>query len=263
MALIILLTNDDGIHANGIQAMRRELEGLPDAEIWVVAPDRERSASGHAITLHRPIFPVEVHLPAGEGPRTHLYSVSGTPADCAKLGIEELLPRRPDLVISGINRGSNLGTDVLYSGTVSAAIEGTILGIPAIAVSYASFEAADPADYALAARFTRTLAARVLQEGLPQGTLLNVNVPAVEPEDVTGIAVTKLGVRLYRNQWDRRVDPRGKVYYWLAGELMEQHNDPDTDVVAVQQNKISVTPIQLDMTDYSLIKNLKGWNLKA
>lgn len=261
LQLLILLTNDDGLHAIGIQAMRRELEEMPGVEVWVVAPDRERSASGHAITLHRPLFATEATAQGGTAPQTRLFSVTGTPADCAKLGIEELLPRRPDLVISGINRGANLGTDVLYSGTVSAAVEGTILGIPAIAVSYASFSATTPEDYALAARFARRLAERVQAEGLPAGTLLNVNVPAVEEDFLAGVAITKLGVRLYQNQWDRRVDPRGKVYYWLAGEVMEQHNDPDTDVVAVQNNKISVTPIQLDLTDYQTLKTLKEWNL--
>nr|PZN44975.1 MAG: 5'/3'-nucleotidase SurE [Bacillota bacterium] len=250
----ILLTNDDGVYAEGLQALREALEELPDVELYIVAPDRERSASGHAITLHRPIFPTRIEMP---GTRAVIYSVSGTPADCAKLAIEELLPGRPDLVISGINHGPNLGTDVIYSGTVSAAIEGTILGIPAVAVSLCTF---GPGDYTFAAQFTRDLALRVVREGLPRGTLLNVNIPPVSPAQCAGVAITKLGVRLYKNQWDRRVDPRGKVYYWLAGEVMELHNDPDSDVVAVQNNLISITPLQLDMTDYRLRERLKGWS---
>lgn len=260
--MLILLTNDDGVYSDGIQAMRRVLEGIPGAEIWVVAPDRERSASGHAITLHRPLFPQEVHIP-GAGPNAHQYSVTGSPADCAKLGIQELLPHQPDLVVSGINRGANLGTDVLYSGTVSAAVEGTILGIRAIAVSLASHDPTDPDEYIHAAEFTASVAVRVLQDGLPRGTLLNINIPAVPSDYIAGVAVTKLGVRLYRNQWDRRVDPRGKVYYWLAGEVIELHNDPDTDVVAVQNNKVSITPIQLDLTDYQFIGTLKSWGLSG
>lgn len=254
--MLILLTNDDGVYADGLQAMRRCLEELPDAEVWVVAPDRERSASGHAITLHRPLFPKEVPIP---GARGRVYAVTGTPADCAKLAIEELMPRRPDLVISGINRGANLGTDVIYSGTVSAAIEGAILGIPAIAVSLTTYAPVDPDDYGLAARFVRDLGMRVLREGLPRGTLLNVNVPPVPADLLAGVAMTKLGVRRYKNQWDRRVDPRGQVYYWLAGEVEELHNDPDSDVVAVQQNKISITPLQLDLTDYATLQALKAW----
>lgn len=204
--------------------------------------------------MHRPVFPNRVQLPDTQVP---MYSVTGTPADCAKLGIEELLPERPDLVISGINRGANLGTDVIYSGTVSAAIEGTILGIPAIAVSLCTFE---PFDYGFAARFTRDLALRVAREGLPRGTLLNVNIPAVPESEVAGVAITKLGVRLYKNQWDRREDPRGKVYYWLAGEVMELHNDPDTDVMALRSNQVSITPLQSDLTDYQELERLKSWS---
>lgn len=223
----------------------------------MVAPDRERSASGHAITIHRPLFPVRVEIPAARCP---CFSVTGTPVDSTKLAIEELLPRRPDLVISGVNRGSNLGTDVLYSGTVSAAIEGTILGAPAIAASLCSFQAED---FAFAAAFVRQLARKVLTEGLPPRTLLNVNIPAVPPAELVGVAVTRLGIRAYKNSWDRRTDPRGKIYYWLAGEVAELHNEPDTDVVAVQRNLISVTPIQLDLTDRAQIERLNSWNLEG
>jgi len=253
---LILLTNDDGILAPGINALRQELEKIDGLEIWSVAPDRERSASGHAITTYRPLFPLEAKIP---GARTPCYSVTGTPADSAKLAIEELLPRRPDLVISGINHGSNLGTDIFYSGTVAAALEGPIIGIPAVA---SSLDLGPGADYGVAARFTASLALKVLEEGLPPGTLLNVNIPGLPEEEIKGVRITRMGRRLYKDQWDRRVDPRGRTYYWLAGELMELDNGPDTDVTAVAEGYISVTPVQLDLTREDQLERLRNWNLK-
>lgn len=252
---LVLLTNDDGIFAPGINALRRHMERIEGLEIWAVAPDRERSASGHAITMYRPLFPIKVDIPGAKSP---CYSVTGTPADSSKFAIEELLPRRPDLVISGINRGSNLGTDIFYSGTVAAALEGPILGIPAIAASFDSYESDD---YELSAAFTARLALKVLEEGLPRGTLLNVNVPALPREQIRGVRITRMGERLYRDAWDRRVDPRGRVYYWLAGELMESENGKDSDVRAVEEGYISVTPIQLDLTRYDQMARLNLWGL--
>lgn len=252
---LILLTNDDGIHAPGINALRVELEQNPQLEVWAVAPDRERSASGHAITMYRPLFPLKAEIPDAASP---CYAVTGTPADSAKLAIEALLPRRPDLVISGINRGANLGTDIFYSGTVAAALEGPILGIPAIAASLDSWE---NSDYTAAARYTAKLALKVLDEGLPPGTLLNVNIPAVPADEVKGVRITTMGRRLYRDQWDRRVDPRGRTYYWLAGELVDLENEADSDVATVEQGYISVTPIQLDLTHYDQMERLKRWQL--
>ncbi|HEY3368486.1 MAG TPA: 5'/3'-nucleotidase SurE [Symbiobacteriaceae bacterium] len=253
---LILLTNDDGILAPGLNAVRRELERIPGMEVWAVAPDRERSASGHAITMYRPLFPLKADVPDAVGP---CYSVTGTPADSAKLAIEALLPRHPDLVISGVNRGANLGTDLFYSGTVAAALEGPILGIPAIAASLDSWSSTD---YAVAAHFTADLAVKVLKEGLPAGTLLNVNVPALPREEVKGVRITKMGRRLYRDQWDKRTDPRGRTYYWLAGELMELHNDADSDVATVEAGYISVTPVHLDLTRYDQTERLGGWHLQ-
>jgi len=253
---LILLTNDDGIYAPGIHAIRAELERIGGHEIWAVAPDRERSASGHAITMYRPLFPLKAEFPGAQSP---CYSVTGTPADSAKLAIEALLPRRPDLVISGINRGANLGTDIFYSGTCAAALEGPILGIPAIASSLDSWESKD---YSVAARFTAQLALKVLADGLPEGTLLNVNVPGRPADQIMGVRVTRMGRRLYKDQWDKRTDPRGKTYYWLAGELMELDNGPDTDVTSVEEGYISVTPVQLDLTRYDQLKRLADWNLQ-
>jgi len=252
---LILLTNDDGIFAPGINAIRAELERIGGHEIWAVAPDRERSASGHAITMYRPLFPLKAEIPGATSP---CYSVTGTPADSAKLAIEALLPRRPDLVISGINKGANLGTDLFYSGTVAAALEGPILHIPAIAASLDSWTSTD---YSAAAAFVAQLALRVLAEGLPEGTLLNVNVPAVAKEEIRGVRITKMGRRLYKDQWDQRTDPRGRTYFWLAGELMELDNEEGTDVKAVEAGYISITPIQLDLTRYDQMERLHSWKL--
>jgi 5'-nucleotidase len=253
---LILITNDDGIFAPGINALREELEQVEGLDIWAVAPDRERSASGHAITMYRPLFPLKANIPGAKSP---CYSVTGTPADSAKLAIEALLPRRPDLIISGINRGANLGTDLFYSGTVAAALEGPILGIPAIAASLDSWQSLD---YSAAAHFTAALALKVLSEGLPAGTLLNVNIPAHPRAAIKGVRQTKMGRRLYRDQWDKRVDPRGRTYYWLAGELMELDNDPDSDVAAVEAGYISVTPVHLDLTRYDQLSRIGTWDLQ-
>lgn len=252
---LVLLTNDDGIFAPGINALRARMEQEEGLEVWAVAPDRERSASGHAITMYRPLFPVRVDIPGAVAP---CISVTGTPADASKLAIEALLPRRPDLVISGINRGANLGTDIFYSGTVAAALEGPILGVPAIAVS---LDSPDAEDYSVAADFTAGLARQVLAEGLPEGTLLNVNVPARPRSELKGVRVTRVGRRLYRDQWVRRVHPRGREYYWLAGELAEVSNGRESDVAAVEDGYISVTPIQLDLTRYDQIDRIRSWDI--
>lgn len=255
--LRILLTNDDGVYASGIRAVRDALVRLPGVELTIVAPDRERSASGHAITVHRPIHVDEV---TSLGPECPAWRVTGTPADCVKLAVEALLPQRPEIVVSGINRGANLGTDVFYSGTVSAAIEATFYDIPSLAVS---LDAWNDADFQTAAAYIAWAVPRLHGHKLPPRTLLNVNVPGVPPEQLAGVALTKLGVRRYRNVFDRRTDPRGRSYYWLAGELVDANNDPDTDVMAVRSRRISVTPIQLDLTDHRLFTAMDAWGLDA
>ncbi len=249
----VLLTNDDGVYAEGLQALRRALEAEPGFEVAVVAPERERSASSHAITLHKPLYVHEVHI---DGCRTPTWSVSGTPADCTKIGVLAILNRRPDVVVSGINRGPNLGMDVFYSGTVSAAIEGAILGIPSLAVSLATFE---DADYTFAARFTVALLRRVAAEGLEAGALLNVNVPALDEDQVAGVAVTRLGLRYYDDVFHPREDPRGRRYYWLAGEVRRGGEDPDTDIGALERNLVSITPLRLQLTDVALGQRLRAW----
>lgn len=255
--MLVLLTNDDGIYASGLRALREVWEKQEDCEVYVVAPAEERSASGHAITLFRPLMVEEVVFP---GSLVKGWSVGGTPADAVKLGVGALLPRRPDLVISGVNRGPNLGADLFYSGTVSAAIEGTIFGIPSLAVSLAAWE---DGDYEVAARFSLRLARQVLARGWPPGMLLNVNVPALEASQIAGVAITRLGVRHYRNIFDRRVDPRGRVYYWLTGEAEDGDEPEDSDVTALRQNLISVTPVHLDLTHYGMVGVMREWGLDA
>jgi len=249
----VLLTNDDGIHAEGLQALCRALERNTAATITVVAPDRERSATGHAITIHKPLHVDEVKL---RNCNSQAFAINGTPADCAKLGSEALLVKPPDILISGINRGPNLGTDVFYSGTVSAAIEGALLGIPSLAISLAEF---DHPDYKVAADFASHLLGFVHENGLPPQTLLNVNVPALEAAHIAGVAITRLGVRRWKNVFDRRRDPRGKIYYWLGGEVLDLDPEPGTDVTALKNNLISITPVQIDLTNYQLRSQLLEW----
>jgi 5'-nucleotidase len=251
--LHILLTNDDGIHAPGIRALWEELVGF--AKVTIVAPDSERSATSQAITVHHPIRVDEYTV---GNPDIQAWRVSGTPTDCVKLALEAILPTYPDIVVSGINQGPNLGTDVLYSGTVSAAIEGALHGVPAIAVSLDTWKLFD---FAPAARFTARLIQKTLCNALPLYTLLNVNVPAIPEMDLTGVAITKLGVRQYENTFERREDPRGRVYYWMGGSIVETANDLDSDVKAVSQGKVSVTPIHFDLTNYGLMNMLEDWKM--
>ncbi len=250
---VILITNDDGIYAPGIFHLRNALEGL--GQLFVVAPLVEKSAVGHAITLSDPLRVTEVE----RDNRFFGYAVNGTPADCVKLGCKCLLPRQPDLVVSGINQGPNTATNVIYSGTVSAAAEGAIMGIPAIAVSLASFTRPE---FAFAAKFTRYLAQKVLQHGLPERTVLNVNVPAVPENEIEDIVITRQGKGRYEEAFDKRVDPNNRTYYWLTGKRMILDNGNDVDDLVVMQNKVSITPIQYDLTHYSFIKELKKWNIK-
>ncbi len=250
----ILITNDDGIYAEGIQVLSQKIFEMYNdkMDISIIAPNHEQSAVGHAITMHRPlrVQPARfMHNPDLKG-----WSVNGTPSDCVKLAVEALLPVRPDLVVSGINQGSNLGTDVLYSGTVSAAVEGIILGIPAIAVSLTNPE---ESDFNFAAEFICHLIPLLLENNLPPGTILNINVPPATREQIKGVKITCLGDRRYRNIFQKRTDPRGKIYYWLAGEVIENENDKDFDVGAIKNNYVSITPIHFDITCYDLFNSLQ------
>lgn len=230
----ILVTNDDGVFSEGLQLLADSLRQL--AQVTVVAPDREQSAAGHSLTLHRPL-----RLQLLE---TDVYSVDGTPTDCVNLGVLWLLKDKPpDLVVSGINFGSNLGDDVTYSGTVSATFEGTLLGIPSVAFSQ---EVGEHFSFANAARFARRFVEVLLLETLPSDLLLNVNIPAGEIE---GVSLTRLGKRRYKQVVVEKTDPRGQRYFWIAG-TPEWQEEEGTDQAAVGAGKVSVTPLHLDLTDY-------------
>lgn len=240
--MIVLLSNDDGIQSEGLTALETNLGHV--GEIYTVAPDRAQSSMSHALTLHRPLRVEEL------APRR--LAVDGTPVDCVKLSLTGLLPVRPHLIISGINKGPNLGDDIIYSGTVSAAIEGALLGIPAIAVSLVTFK---NFDFRAAAEFTATLVDRIVERGIPPKTLLNVNVPAIPKQDIKGWQVTRMGKRHYSETIVERIDPRGGKYYWIGGDDLGFANDAGTDCNAVNEGYISVTPLQVDLTDYQLLQN--------
>jgi 5'-nucleotidase len=240
--MVILLSNDDGIHSEGLMALEESVRHV--GEIYTVAPDRAQSSMSHALTLHRPLRVHELG--------TRRLSVDGTPVDCVKLALTGLLPVRPELVISGINKGPNLGDDIIYSGTVSAAIEGALLGIPAIAVSLVTFK---DFDFCAAAEFTATLIQRIAERDIPPKTLLNVNVPPIPKRDLKGWRVTRMGKRHYSENIVERVDPRGVKYYWIGGDDLGFSNDDGTDCQTVHEGYISVTPLQVDLTDYKLLQN--------
>lgn len=247
----ILVSNDDGIDAPGIYALVHELKKM--GEVTVVAPDKQQSAVGHAITMN---YPLRVTQFSKNGSFFGL-AVEGTPADCVKLAVHTLLPRRPDILVSGINHGSNTAINIIYSGTVSAATEGTVLGIPSIAMSLTTY---DKPDFRYAAKFARKLASFILKKGMPKGTLLNVNIPSVKEKEIRGIKVTRQGKTRWDDTFEVRRDPYNKEYYWLTGELEVIDHSDDTDQIAVMNNYVSITPIQYDLTDYNLLKKMRTWS---
>ncbi|MBD0335270.1 MAG: 5'/3'-nucleotidase SurE [Cyanobacteria bacterium Co-bin13] len=265
----LLISNDDGIFAQGIRTLANTLAAAGHP-ITVVCPDRERSATGHGLTIHQPIRAEVVE--SGFHPSIKAWACSGTPADCVKLALGALVEEPPDFVLSGINHGPNLGTDVLYSGTVSAAMEGVIEGIPAIALSLGSYV---HQDFLPAAQVAQALLAHFSQTPLALPLLLNVNVPAVKASQLKGIQITRQGIRRYHDLFERRLDPRGKTYYWLAGEVLEDVEDPignqgwpegtaealrpvSTDVQAVKENYISITPLQYNLTSLAGLPQLQA-----
>jgi 5'-nucleotidase len=247
----ILLTNDDGIYAKGIEVLHKHLR--KDSEVIVVAPEFEQSAVGHAITLTDPLLV----KPVNRNGSFFGYAVKGTPADCVKLAINELIEQKPDLVVSGINLGANVGINVIYSGTVSAATEGAILGVPSMAISINTFR--DP-DFEPTARFARLLARLVNQFGIPAHTSLNVNVPAIPEDEIKGVRITRQGVTRFVESFDRRVDPRENVYYWQCGSTPPLEEDDDTDACALARDYISITPIHHDLTNYGFMESLRRWS---
>ncbi len=245
----ILLSNDDGIGAPGLMALAKALAVL--GEVTVIAPDRERSAAGHSLTLNRPLRASRVDR--------NWYSVDGTPSDCVALALMGLLPRRPDLVVAGINEGANLGDDVTYSGTVAAAAEATLGGCPAFAVSLATD--GEGRHLETAAHYAMVVAREVGARGLPAGTLLNVNVPNLPLERLTGVAITRQGRRAYSETIVEKVDPRGKSYYWIGGGPPRWEPGEGTDYEAVTAGAVSITPLHLDLTNYAVLEALRAWDL--
>jgi 5'-nucleotidase len=260
--LNVLLTNDDGIEAEGLQAMRAALAALEDVRVEVIAPDGNRSAMARSITTRRPLWVVEVPFADGSVG----YASDGTPVDCVRLAslglIEEFVP---DLVVSGVNHGANLGDDITYSGTVAAALEGVVLGIPAIAVSQQSraraldFRFDGGFSFEIAARFVARLVERIEEVPLPAGTLLNVNVPAGEP---SGVEVTRLGKRIYEDELKLERDEGHRRRYWVYGSDPGFHDEPGTDLASVAAGRIAVTPIHFDLTHHPSLESLRGFDLE-
>lgn len=248
----ILIANDDGIYAPGIKALAKRLAEVPQHEIYVVAPDRERSATGHSLTLHKPLRVEEVELP---GKMRRCWSTTGTPSDCVKLAISVLLEEPPNLVISGINNGANLGAEVLYSGTVAAAMEGCFLNVPSIAVSMVA--KGQSKHFEVAADFMAGFLEVYKTTPLGSKTLININVPSLPADKIEGVRVTELGVRLYNDWFEKRHDPRGRDYYWLTGHAIEEGESETSDAHALGHNMISITPVTFNMTDRAAIPQLE------
>jgi 5'-nucleotidase len=245
----ILVTNDDGITSGALYLLKQELQDL--GRVFIVAPDRDQSATSHSLTLYRPM--------RIERPEPDVFAVDGTPTDCVLVAAHGLLDDKIDLVVSGVNRGPNMGDDVFYSGTVAAAIEGAMQGVPGVAVSLA---ASGRADFLYACQFTRRLVGLVMERGLPPKCVLNVNVPQLRDDEIKGVRVTRLGKRKYHDSLIERTDPRGRAYYWIGGDAPIWEPEEGTDFTAVDQGYVSVTPLHLDLTDTSLLRTLEDWKLK-
>ena len=245
----ILLTNDDGIHAPGLLALAKELKN--DFNIHLVAPETEMSAVGHAITLNSPIRVQNIK----KNGDFYGYAITGTPADCVKIAVQELIDEPVDMIISGINLGSNVGVNVLYSGTVSAATEGAFLGIRSVAVS---LNTRLSPDFRFAARFLRWVIDYIDKIELNKGTALNINIPALPPTQIRGIVITRQGLSQYEEKFERRIDPRGNVYYWLTGEILMEEHIPDADEVVLKKDYITITPIHYDLTCLKEMERLKS-----
>lgn len=242
----LLLSNDDGFQAEGLQTLARVLSDL--ATITIVAPNRNRSAASNSLTLERPLRAVEI--------KPDYYTIDGTPTDCVHLGITGLLQREPDMVVSGINAGANMGDDVIYSGTVAAAMEGRFLGLPAVAVSVTSFQ---PAYFEDAARVTKTLVKQIIDKPIPEDVILNVNIPDVPCDQMQGFATTRLGNRHKAEPAIMTHDPRGKPIFWVGAAGPEQDAGPGTDFHAINNNFVSVTPLHVDLTRYNAMDSVKAW----
>ena len=247
--MAILLVNDDGIYSPGLLALYRKFRD--EYDVVIVAPDREQSSVGHAITLSDP---VRIHEVVQDG-KFFGYAVSGTPADCVKLAVRVILKRPPNLIISGINQGANVGASLIYSGTVSAATEGTMLSIPSIAVSLDTRR--PDADFSVAAEFTLEIAKKVLKFGLPAGVSLNINIPALPREKIKGIRITRQAITYFDDFFERRIDPQGRTYYWMSGTMVEIDRGEDSDLMALKEGYISITPIKYNLTAMEYFDSLR------
>jgi len=246
---MILVTNDDGIHSKGIIVLAKALQEI--GNIFVVAPDSEQSAVAHSLTLHRPLRVDKI--------KKNFYAVDGTPADCIHLGVNTILPKRPRLIVSGINKGGNLADDIIYSGTVSAAFEGTLLGIPSFAISLVS---RSHFKFDVAARFALRVARYIMKWGLPRNTFLNINVPNLDEKEIKSYKITQQGKLIHDGGGViEKVDPRGRKYYWIGGGEMIFDKGRNTDVEAISKSHISITPLNLDLTNHSSIRELKKWRI--
>ncbi len=245
----ILVTNDDGIYSKGILVLAKALRSV--GEVFVIAPDREKSAIAHSLTLHRPLRVEKI--------KRNFYAIDGTPADCVHIGVSAILSERPQLIVSGINKGGNLGDDITYSGTVSAAMEATLMGIPAFAVSLVTD--AEGTNYQAAASFAARLADAIFRNGLPKDTFLNVNVPDLSADCLLAPLITSQGKRLYEGLIINKVDPRGRDYYWIGSADLNFLDIDGSDYAAISRGHISITPLHLDLTNYNSFAQLKGWNL--
>ncbi len=253
---LILVTNDDGITAPGLRKLVSIMRKIGD--VTVVAPDSPQSGMGHAITLDNTLYSKKMKLDA-ETKGLLEYSCSGTPADCVKLGLQELLPRQPDICVSGINHGSNSSINVIYSGTMSAAIEAGLEGVPAIGFSLCDYSW--EADFSQAEEFIETIVRQSLKNGIPKGTVLNVNIPKLEKQDIKGIKICRQAKANWKEKFDKRTNPMGKEYYWLTGEFELLDKGEDTDEWALANGYISVVPTHFDLTAHHVIQELNSWDL--
>ena len=251
---LILVCNDDGIDAEGIQTLAATMDAF--GEVYVVAPVNEQSAVGHAITVRDPVRarPWDFEVPSGAATA---FGVTGTPADCIKLAVNQLLPRKPDLVVSGINRGPNTAVNVIYSGTVSAATEAAVLGVDSIAFSLCAWEGGH---YETAGKIAARIARTVLRSGLPPGVLLNVNVPSRPLGELRGVVVTRQARSRWEESFSERADPRDQTYYWLTGTFINLDEGENTDIEAVENGFVSVTPVQYDLTAHDVLDDLRTWD---
>ncbi len=249
----ILVTNDDGIDSAGIAELQKALSEI--GEVTVVAPRQEQSAVGHGITMQIPLRVTEYYKDG----IFFGYAVDGTPADCIKMGMRNIMKENPDLVVSGINHGSNTAINIIYSGTVSGAREAAIMDVPSIAISVTNHRVKD---FAYAGEIAKMLAVKIKEHGLPKGTLLNVNVPDIPKEEIAGILVTQQGKSKWDDVYEKRTDPYGRNYYWLTGRMMEVDTDIKFDQLAIKKKFVTVTPIHFDLTDYEMYDELKRWNIE-